>query len=246
MNTATRLTAFPALMTALAFPLAADADVITLSRTNGDTVADARMRLIGGTTPSGSNAFGNTNVGTVVFGDEADDFYYDRIAVAFDLSEIPTGSTVTSATLEFQSVGGAAQTDIHRLTNSFVDTGVTWRFRDGTTEWTNWDTDMEQDYIALATAASTGAATSTTSFDVTSDVALFVAGAAVNHGWVVIGPEDPAATSTSIDVLVQGEGSPRLTIDYTPIPEPASLALLGAGGLMMLSRRRSSRESAPA
>src|SRR5262249_1077025 len=109
-----------------------------------------------------------------------------RTFVQFDLSSIPPCATINSATLKLTITTSGASSRahaVHRLTQSWNEAGVAWKSRDGINSWPN----PGGTFNATATAtASTGTASGVViSWDVTGDVAAFVAGTAVNNGWVV-------------------------------------------------------------
>lgn len=122
-----------------------------------------------------------------------------RALVAFDLGAIPAGACVRSAQLRLRltSVSSPSRVlGVHRLSHAWVEgngkarSGATWRTADGQTAWPSAGG-------AFAAAASATAETGTVSgatlaWDVTADVAAFVAGSAANHGWLI---QDTAATT---------------------------------------------------
>ncbi|MBI2168263.1 MAG: DNRLRE domain-containing protein [Actinobacteria bacterium] len=101
-----------------------------------------------------------------------------RTHVHFDLSpcSIPASATVVSAyvKLYLSTAPSSSRTyDAYRITGSWTETGVTWG--------------NQPSVAALASAsASTGTTSGVTlEWNVTSDVAAFVAGSATNYGWRV-------------------------------------------------------------
>ena len=109
-----------------------------------------------------------------------------RTFVQFDLSSLPPCATINSGILKLRitAAGASSRTHaVHRITQSWTEAGVAWKSRDGTNNWPNPGGTIS----ATATAtASTGTASDTViSWDVTGDVAAFVAGTVANNGWVV-------------------------------------------------------------
>ena len=123
-----------------------------------------------------------------------------RTLIQFDLSSIPPGATIDSATLHlFMHV--APLTDrtiaIHRIAASWTEgtllpaSGVTWLTRDGTNAWATHG----GDYVSTP---SDSFSTGTTSEvwvekDLTTDVQAFVDGTYPNDGWLI---KDVAESST--------------------------------------------------
>ena len=73
-----------------------------------------------------------------------------------------------------------------------------------------------------------------------SDVETWLDGSAGNYGWILRGDESQSGSSVKLasreyEIL---DHRPRLTIDYSIIPEP-STALLLCVGLALLGARRS-------
>jgi hypothetical protein len=219
---------------------AAHANLITLSRSNGDAVADNRIRKFDSGTVDGSGATATAYVGTVVYTSNGSQrYYFSRLLIHFDLSDIPVNATINSATLKLQEVpytsSGTPSTNLYRLTSTFAESGATWKSRDGTTNWTAWATDKDQDRASVATD------NDLTTFDVSDDVQSFVNGTAANDGWDLVGDESQTTHSRYFNLYTSETSGhePTLTIDYSPVPEPASAALvLACGGAMLLRRRR--------
>jgi hypothetical protein len=115
-----------------------------------------------------------------------------RTLVQFDLSSLPGAACVDSARLKLRltAVQNAPRTfAVHRLTQSWTEgtgaanSGVTWTRRDGVVGWTAPGGDF-----ASGATASTSTGTTNNVFlqwDVTPDVAAFIAGTATNDGWLV-------------------------------------------------------------
>jgi hypothetical protein len=134
------------------------------------------------------------NLATTNYGSATDMYTYPwtgvpanrRSMVRFDLSAIPNGSTITSATLKLTETGtqGSARTlAVHRLTKNWTNAGVTWNKYDGVTDWTAAGGDYA---AATATNAITWTASyKTDTWDVTTDVDNFVNNATANYGWLV-------------------------------------------------------------
>lgn len=140
----------------------------------------------------------------------------NRVLVQFDFSQIPTGSTVTSATLSLYAYDPASTRTYygHRVTHAWTENGVTWNTYDGTNSWTT----PGGDYAASTFNAITPAAAGWMDFIVTNDVAGFVAGTYSNYGWLIKdGTEDSATkheTFFRTKEATEATQHPKLTVTY--------------------------------
>ena len=112
-----------------------------------------------------------------------------RGILKFDLSSIPSGSTITSVTLSLYlySTRGYDRTYcLHKVTKNWTESGVTWNKYDGTNNWTT----SGGDYEATASATVTAGAVwniwvDWSSSTLVSDVQGFVNNPSTNFGWII-------------------------------------------------------------
>lgn len=156
----------------------------------------------------------------------------------FDVSAL-AGKTITSATLTLthdsaiyhtgQPLG--TQADLYAAAQPW-NTGATWNTTDGSTPWTTpGGTSTGTLFAFNNTVIPDNSGVVPVSFDVTSLVSDWTSGALTNDGILLTGTE-----GDGLHFYIAGADAPSLTITYTP--EPASLALIGLGGLSILARRR--------
>lgn len=142
--------------------------------------------------------------------------------IRFDLSTIPAGATVTSATLTLQAVsvgsGSAIKNyGVHRVLVDWQESTVTWNSPGSTA-----DVHFAASPTSLTAVQGTGAY----DWDVTSDVAAFVSGAAANYGWRIIWSSNTSGTNRQVSFGTKENGNPSnrpiLTVIYTlPSPSPS-------------------------
>ncbi len=115
-----------------------------------------------------------------------------RSFLQFDLSQFPATACVSSATLTLTLTNvGAASVNygMYRVTQSWTEgnstdlSGVTWLKRDGVSSWTAPGGDAAS--TATAVSATGVVAGVQVQWNVTSDVAAFIAGTATNYGWML-------------------------------------------------------------
>lgn len=172
-----------------------------------------------------------------------------RAAVAFDVSSIPSGTTISSAQVNLTVSFGQGTNNpmkLHRATLSWGegisnsgDTGgtgvpaqpndVTWanRFYNVVTP-TAWTT-QGGDYIATASATTNvssslpGNAPHTWSgVQITADVQGWINTPSSNNGWILIGDEDFTTTAKRIYTheATTAAYRPKLTVSYSSAPPP--------------------------
>jgi uncharacterized repeat protein (TIGR01451 family) len=174
-----------------------------------------------------------------------------RGAIKFDLSTIPTGSTILSATLtlNLSKTRNAAETiALHRaLTNWGEGTSnagaggvgagegdgvqattgsVTWFFASFPSQ--RWTT-LGGDFAAAASASTSVGSVGRyqwTGAGMTADVQQWVNNAATSFGWIFTGNESGGGTSKQFDTKenTTAANRPVLTVDFTP-PTPLNLAI---------------------
>jgi hypothetical protein len=181
--------------------------------------------------------------------------YIGRVLIAFDLSSIPAGATITSATLAlYCSEGTALQTvGVFRgLTQWYEGTklsqvpgatdGSTWNQRNGNTdgaiEWGSGGSNpggvSGVDFAASATDSQSPTVSDWTNWTVTADVAAWMGGTS-NYGWWLINADEVNASYLSFrssDYTADSSQCPKLTIDYGIGPGPHYIRRLMQGGMI--------------
>ncbi len=194
-----------------------------------------------------------------------------RALVAFDLSAIPSGSIVTSASLRLgmnRSVQiGATSVSLHRMTrlwgegtsNANGQEGTGAASTNGDATWihssfsgTNWTT-AGGDFINTASATevlnANGNYTWGSNASMVADVQQWVNNSSNNFGWILLGDESNANLATALRFLSRtGTESatnfnrPQLTVEFSAVPEPTSgLLVVASAGLFGLRKWRQSR-----
>lgn len=205
--------------------------------------------------PSASNG-----AGSFLFGGNTTFLNARRALLQFDVSRIPSGMTVTSATLEIKCnqsplINTASQDfDVHRLTADWGEAGsdagdpggMGAPAQNGDATWTErfYDQDMPWDipggdYVASSSAsASVGICTAVapvnavfSSAGLVADVQAWVDDVSSNHGWILIGNE--TALAKRFDSRNHSPGvRPALEIEFEPPPE--NLPGLSSNGAVFL------------
>jgi len=138
-----------------------------------------------------------------------------RALVQFDLSSIPPCASVSSANLTLHLSSGTASTmhDVRAIPESWTEGGVTWLSRDGTTNWSKAG-GVDTALVAATDSATAGTAAAAVSWDVTTDVVDFVAGARTNYGWIVTVQSEGTGVTHTYDAR-EGTTPPSLEVTYT-------------------------------
>ncbi|MCH8066075.1 MAG: DNRLRE domain-containing protein [Chloroflexi bacterium] len=139
---------------------------------------------------------------------KADSGKVKRALVSFDVSSIPSGSTINSATLTLclsANPGSTRTHELRRITSSWLETVVVWNDQP-TASGTVTDT------ITVPTTAQC------LTFTVTADVQAWVDGAA-NNGWR-ISDQDETTDSGDVNYRSRENGTtnerPKLEVVYAP------------------------------
>lgn len=200
----------------------------------------------------------SSGMGTYMFAGRTASGALRRAVMSFDLSSIPAGSTIQSATLRLhmsRTSSGTVNMRLHRLLRDWgegeSDSGepggggagaqpgdATWlhTFYD-TQRWVSAGGDF-----ALSASAQTSVGGinyyNWSGSGLAADVQNWVDGINLNAGWIMIGPETSRstkrfATHENTDSSIR----PQLTVVYTPIPEVRPAAGLAALALLALRRR---------
>lgn len=241
--------ALPTLILTLAWLVAssASADVVTLQASKDNTLyQDAAGSLSNG---AGQHFFAGNN----------DNNLPRRGVIAFNLSSIPTGSTITSVTLTLYMSRSRAQNETVTLHRALADWGegtsiasgeegggapaatgdATWLHRFYNTLF--WST-VGGDFSATASASSTvggqSGSYSWSSTGMATDVQFWLSNPGSNFGWLVRGNESTNKTTKRFDSRQNTTVSrrPVLTVNYTPSAQTTGACCLSDGTCQVLTQ----------
>lgn len=176
-------------------------DGIVVSTCSLAAVADSHVDQFS----SGSN-FGTATTLIV----ESAAFASNRSFLRFDVSGcVPAGATVLAARLKlylWNAPGGNRTHNVHRVTASWTETGITWSNQPGVAGAVTG---------TIATGTTAGV---TKTLDVLTDVKAFVAGTQTNNGWRVADSSEGAAFAQTAEYRSDEYGTaaqrPVLEIRY--------------------------------
>jgi hypothetical protein len=184
----------------------------------------------------------------------------NRALLFFDIAaSVPADATINSVTLELTNVsrapGPASDFELHRQLKSWTegagagiqpaaDGEVTWDSRAHNVELWDAPGGLAGTDFAAAISGDLNTGGDTLVFSSTSglvaDVQAWLDAPAGNFGWMLLSDDETSARTARRIASRESADAPLLTIDYTPVPEPAALtaataaAALGFG----LARRR--------
>ena len=191
-----------------------------------------------------------------------------RALIRFDLSgAVPEGAEITAVRMVLnlsQYNGGPADVALHRSLTAWTTGGsdpsgnegsgapalagdATWLHSSyqagGGSLWSSPGGDFSA--AASASVLTTGLGLYTWSSDaLRSDVRIFAANPSMNFGWFLIGPENQMGVTRRFDSSESaGVGGivPRLEIEWTVVPAPGALAVLGLWSMCGGRRRARAR-----
>lgn len=145
--------------------------------------------------------------------------------VRFDISSIPTGSTVTAATLTLvaTAVGSATAVKNYGSNRILVD------WTESTVTWNTPGSTAGSHFASSATDIIAVSATGSYNWNVLNDVASFVAGSAINYGWRIIWSSNTSGTNKQVDFGTKENATagnrPVLSVTYTPPDSTAPTAV---------------------
>lgn len=179
----------------------------------------------------------------------------NRAVLAFDIAGgVPAGATINSVSLALSDQSNntvvASNFGLHRMLKDWDEGGgagivnaadgeVTWNSQaQAGALWAAPGGRAGEDFQAAASGTyNTGAGgfVFASAPGLVGDVQSWVDSPASNYGWIMVSDaEGTQRTARRLGSREDGAGSPVLTIDYTPVPEPAQVAgaatmLLGYG-----------------
>ncbi|MDA2922332.1 DNRLRE domain-containing protein [Patescibacteria group bacterium AH-259-L07] len=143
--------------------------------------------------------------------------YNRRGFIWFNLSSIPDGSTITSATLylrEAQTYGVTRTVAIHRMTQNWTEGGVTWSTYDGINAWSSGGGDYDTTSTATAIVSWTGVL-KWDSWDVTAGVSDFINGTYPNYGWLIKDSNEDTSEAYWFFDSREAANQPYLIVNYS-------------------------------
>lgn len=211
-----------------ALATAAHADLLALNPT-----ADARILSI----------FPDSNFATDILATYHAPGNAQRTLIQFDVGSVPAGATINNATLRLygRAFAGAitpTMTAAYRVATPWVEAGTTWNAASSGNPWTQAGGDLVgtggvplTDPYATWSGNQSGSNSAWYELNVTNLAIEHYLGTYPNYGIGLVGDVGNEL------VYVQREAPPgyqypELVIDYTPVPEPASLlaSVIGALG----------------
>ena len=159
----------------------------------------------------------------------------ERPLLRFDLTSLPSGATITGATLKLNATANSGVFDInvYELIEAW-DEGVgnansdaaSWDDRLDGVAWTNAGGTFDPTIVATSNNTATGIH----SWDITSLVQAWASGSKVNNGLILGSPD--GGTETVVYDSSEGTTPPELVLLYTlPVNTPPSVSLLNTVSL---------------
>jgi hypothetical protein len=150
-----------------------------------------------------------------------------RALLRFDLSSLPSGVVVTSATVEVTAsvvADATANTHLlHRLTLGWTEAGASWTDTGGDF-WENAGGDFEPASDVAAPIAGVGAYVFTSTPGLISTVQQWATNAASNFGWALrSAAEDSGRNGRRFNTREAASGRPKLVVGYFVPPPPVTL-----------------------
>jgi len=169
-----------------------------------------------------------------------------QVLLRFDLATLPANSVVNSATLRIRQIdnqnedNGGQPLDVsaYAVLKDWVRTEVSYTNYKAGNAWATAGlgagTDRE---VAAAGTATFTAPTAFQDFDITTQYQQWYSGAESNNGLLLI-PNSPQGYIRLPEASnANHAGYMELVVDYTPVPEPASIGALCLAGLLLARRR---------
>lgn len=241
-----RLRFVPAALAVTVLSSACFATVVRLQAAKDNTIFAENSELSNG-------------IGTSLFAGETSVGQIRRGLIAFDLSSIPAGATINSATLTMRmsrTTTGSEPVELHFALSSWGEgtsnantkgggggapasaQDATWSHRFfGGEEWSTPGGDFRADSSALAAVAGVGFYSWT---GLAADAQAWLDSPSSNNGWVIRGNETINQSAKRFDSreALTAANRPVLEVDYT-IPTPGNLlTLAGAAAFGSFRRRR--------